>query len=183
MELASMLAGETFSDHPESVCPVIGSFLRAYNDRLDDDRRQDLYRYAAEVVGSRAPANVEHARADRLADWEAEMRRRRTKRPLLRSLWHLIGVEDQPPIEVLGPRAVRAIGRIGDRLHADALALIDELLAIGADDGVLAGPNTILDPAQISKPSRSWAETEHELEPLDHKGSRQAEARRYRLTS
>ena len=30
MELASMLAGEPFSDHPESVCPVIGSFLRAY---------------------------------------------------------------------------------------------------------------------------------------------------------
>ncbi len=48
MELASMLAGETFTDHPESVCPVIGSLLRAYNDRLDDDRRQDLYRYAAQ---------------------------------------------------------------------------------------------------------------------------------------
>ena len=28
MELASMLAGEPFTDHPASVCPVIGSFLR-----------------------------------------------------------------------------------------------------------------------------------------------------------
>ena len=27
MELASMLAGEPFSDHPASVCPVIGSLL------------------------------------------------------------------------------------------------------------------------------------------------------------
>ena len=48
-----MLAGEPFSDHPHSVCPVIGSFLRAYNDRIDDRRRQDLYAYAAAVVGSR----------------------------------------------------------------------------------------------------------------------------------
>ena len=54
MELASMLAGEPFSDHPLSVCPVIGSFMRAYNDRIDDRRRQDLFAYAAKVVGSRA---------------------------------------------------------------------------------------------------------------------------------
>ena len=31
-----MLAGDPFSDHPPSVCPVIGSFLRAYNDRVND---------------------------------------------------------------------------------------------------------------------------------------------------
>ena len=42
MELASMLAGEQFTDHPWSVCPVVGSFLRAYNDAIDDDRRQDV---------------------------------------------------------------------------------------------------------------------------------------------
>ena len=52
MELASMLAGEPFSDHPSSTCPVIGAFLRAYNDGLPDDRRQDLYEYAAKVVGT-----------------------------------------------------------------------------------------------------------------------------------
>jgi hypothetical protein len=32
MELASMLAGERFSDHPKSVCRVIAGFLRAYYD-------------------------------------------------------------------------------------------------------------------------------------------------------
>ena len=53
MELASMLAGEPFSDHPASACPVIGSFLRAYNDSIDDGRRQDLYALAARIVGSR----------------------------------------------------------------------------------------------------------------------------------
>jgi len=53
MELASMLAGEPFSDQPVSVCPVIGAFLRTYNDGVDDERRQDLYPYAALVVGTR----------------------------------------------------------------------------------------------------------------------------------
>ena len=43
MELASMLAGERFSDRPRSVCPVIAAFLRSYNDQVDDRRRQDLY--------------------------------------------------------------------------------------------------------------------------------------------
>jgi hypothetical protein len=74
MELASMLAGEQFTDRPRSVCPVIGSFLRAYNDRIDDRRRQDLYAYAAKVVGSRAAQDVQHARAERLGAWTLELR-------------------------------------------------------------------------------------------------------------
>ena len=77
MELASMLAGEQFSDHPASVCPVIGSFLRAYNDSVDDDRRQDLYAYASKVVGTRTSAEGQRARAERLLEWAAELRQRR----------------------------------------------------------------------------------------------------------
>ena len=49
MELASMLAGEEFSDQPVSVCPVIGAFLRKHNDSIDDERQQDVYAYAAKV--------------------------------------------------------------------------------------------------------------------------------------
>ena len=37
MELASMLAGEPFSDRPQAVCPVIGAYLRSYNDVVDSD--------------------------------------------------------------------------------------------------------------------------------------------------
>ena len=62
MELSSMLADEPFSDHPASVCPVIASLLRAYNDSIDDQRRQDLYGYAARVVGSRGSAELERRR-------------------------------------------------------------------------------------------------------------------------
>jgi len=53
MELASMLAGERFTDHPRSVDPVLAAFLREYNDRTDDRRRQDLYALASTVVGTR----------------------------------------------------------------------------------------------------------------------------------
>jgi hypothetical protein len=34
MELASMIAGGPFTDHPASVSPVIGAFLRVYNDSV-----------------------------------------------------------------------------------------------------------------------------------------------------
>src|SRR5437660_4762724 len=77
MELASMLAGEPFTDHPGSVCPVIGSFLRSYNDSVDDKRRQGLYEYASKAVGSRSDARTQQARAERLAAWAEEMQRAR----------------------------------------------------------------------------------------------------------
>lgn len=149
MELASMLAGDGFTDHPPSVCPVIGSFLRAYNDRVDDDRRHDLYRYAAEVVGSRAPTDVQRARAARLTDWGEEMWRRRIRRRLLPRAWRLIGVERQPPVEVLGTHTVQAIERISDRVHSEALGLIEELLAIGGDVGVSAARATNVNGAPV----------------------------------
>src|SRR5271170_2977442 len=71
MELASMLAGERFGDRPTSVCPVIGSILRAYNDNVDDRRRQDLYRFATDAVDTRRDHRVQRRRADAALDWAA----------------------------------------------------------------------------------------------------------------
>src|SRR5919109_5185322 len=65
MELASMLAGEPFSDRPATASPVIGAFLRTYNDGIDDERRQDLYPLAALIVGTAAGRRVEDERASR----------------------------------------------------------------------------------------------------------------------
>jgi hypothetical protein len=62
MELASMLEGNRFTDEPESVCPVIRDLLRAYNDRIDDESRQQLYGCAAAAVGSRSTPCVERER-------------------------------------------------------------------------------------------------------------------------
>ena len=136
MELASMLAGEPFSDHPACACPVIGSFLRAYNDSLDDERRQDLYAYAARVVGSRAGGAVQRARAERLADWEFELRRRRWLRRLLPERLRTIGLHPRHALDTAGTHAVHAIRRHTDATHQEALALIDELLAMGRPSSV-----------------------------------------------
>src|ERR1700757_1053138 len=74
MELASMLSGERFCDRPRSVCPVIGAILRVYNDNVDDRRRQDLYRFAADAVDTRRDYHVQRRRADMALEWAAARR-------------------------------------------------------------------------------------------------------------
>lgn len=133
MELASMLAGERFTDHPETACPAIGSFLRAYNDSIDDDRRQDLYAYAARAVGSRSSSQVERARADRILAWAGELGRRRFEW-LLPSSIRLLGGPRRIPAEAAGTHAVHAIRKHTDETHSAALALIDELLEMREPD-------------------------------------------------
>ena len=133
MELASMLAGESFTDHPVSVCPVIGSFLRAYNDSIDDSRRQALYEYASRVVGSRSAQCTQQARADRLAVWADEMYRSRRKW-FLRSPFRAIERLRKPPVDAIGTYAVHAIRRHTEETHLAVLGLIDELLTIGVRD-------------------------------------------------
>jgi hypothetical protein len=131
MELASMLAGEQFSDHPACACPVIGSFLRAYNDSIDDEHRQDLYAYASKIVGTRSGAQVQRARAARLFEWAFEMHLRRWSRRLLPSAVRPVGLRREPPMDAIGTHAVHSISRQTEATHAAVLSLIDELLAIG----------------------------------------------------
>jgi len=130
-----MLAGESFNDHPACACPVIGSFLRTYNDSLDDPRRQELYAYASRVVGSRASGAVARRRAERLGEWELELRRRRWTRRLLPERVRSAGLRHHHALDTVGTHAVHAIRRHTDATHAEALALIDELLEIGTGPG------------------------------------------------
>ena len=152
MELASMLAGEPFTDHPASVCPVIGSFLRSYNDSIDSDSRQGLYEYASKIVGSRASATIQQARAARLAQWADEMQRTRPAWFVLRSPLRAIARLRRPPVDAVGTYAVHSIREHTDRTHASALALVDELLSISDRDTrvsarVLAARTRALDTA------------------------------------
>lgn len=66
MELASVLGGERFSDHPSSVCPIVAAFLRGYNDHLSEELRTPwLLRWATDAVGTRhTDPEVIQARAD-----------------------------------------------------------------------------------------------------------------------
>jgi hypothetical protein len=128
MELASMLDAGPFTDHPRSVCPIIAAFLRSYNDWVDDRRRQDLYAYAAKVVGSRVSREVEAARTRRLMEWSAELEERRVKRVLFGSgRW--VKLPDAEPGDVAS-RVVHAIARQKDHPHQEVLAMVDELLEI-----------------------------------------------------
>jgi hypothetical protein len=123
MELASMLAGEPFSDHPRAVCPVIAGFLRRYNDQLPDGQQDELYAYASLAVGTSGSRSARRARARRLLEWAGEdmsARRPLRWRPRLFP-WDTIV---QPVVEfaVGMPPAQRrrAVGR-----------LLEELVAIG----------------------------------------------------
>lgn len=120
VELASMLAGEQFSDHPVSVCPVIAAVLRSYNDRADDFRRQDLYPYAAKIVGTRGSVHLEHMRSKYLSACVPQRRR---------GLWGwLFGATDSS-LDTLAARAVDHLCRRGEDKDNLVLELVDRLLA------------------------------------------------------
>jgi hypothetical protein len=125
MELASMLASERFSDRPASVCPVIGAILRTYNDNTDDELRQDLYRYASDVVGTRGGFELQRRRAEMALAWAAARYEGRWRRPR------------REPDPDWSPDLVaeHVIASLSRRITADAhtamLGLIDRLIALG----------------------------------------------------
>jgi hypothetical protein len=51
MELASYLAGEAWSDHPECTHPLLASLARDVNDHVGDDARGRLAPLIPEVIG------------------------------------------------------------------------------------------------------------------------------------
>jgi hypothetical protein len=132
MELASMLAGERFSDRPRSVSPVIAAFLRGYNDLVDDRRRQDLIRYASEAVGTAASEEVECARATRLVEW-ADERWGQGARPGVLGTFGSFWARRLPPTDPdsAGVYAIRSIHRGTGRVHGEVLAVLEELIAMG----------------------------------------------------
>jgi hypothetical protein len=69
VELASLIAREEFSDQPRCVCPVIGAFLRGWNDRAAHAERQRLAPYALRIVDSRGDRRVTHWRRDLCLEW------------------------------------------------------------------------------------------------------------------
>ena len=134
MELASMLAGERFSDRPVSVCPVIGSILRTYNDNVGDDRRDDLYRYAAEAVGTRGNFSLQLQRGAAAVAWAQARAGRRSQR------W--VPQPDCGP-DLIAEYVIASLGRIRSKrstrrgwsqaTHVALLELVDELIALGTE--------------------------------------------------
>jgi hypothetical protein len=135
MELASMLAGERFTDHPHFVARSIAAFLRGYNDLLDDTLRQDLYRYASLCVGTAGSATVEEARIGRLIEWGDAQWDRLTGASLLdrmRRSRARRGRAADP--ETAATYALRAFTHARPS-HREVLALVDELIEMGQAAG------------------------------------------------
>lgn len=73
MELASVLAGEDFSDHPTCVSPVIAMYMRQLNDLWDDETRQMLKPYIEKVLNTASSKHVELRRSQLAIDWLARI--------------------------------------------------------------------------------------------------------------
>lgn len=70
MEAVAYVAGKEHSDAPYCACPVIAAFLRVMNDNVPDDRRGALLSdFVFRLVGTKATANIEQARAFMVADF------------------------------------------------------------------------------------------------------------------
>jgi hypothetical protein len=119
IELASMLAGERFSDHPKSVCPVIAAFVRPYNDRVGPLLRNDLYEIAAMVVGTTGERELRRARAERCRERLVELEPASARHHLLRGG------------RSMAAACASAFVRSGR--HADALAFVRELVELGGE--------------------------------------------------
>ena len=134
-----MLAGERFGDRPVSVCPVIGAILRAYNDNVDEHRRQDLYRFAADAVDTRRDYHAQRRRADAALDWAIDRYRRRGGK--LPAPPDPEGVRDDIAYYVVGSLAGRGSrrGRWSDEDHRAMVALLEELIEIEREPA-LGGP-------------------------------------------
>jgi hypothetical protein len=130
MELASMLAGEPFTDRPKSVCPVISSFLMTYNDNVGDERRQVLYACAANVVGTRGSRAAAQARAQYLLCLLTELRLRR--HPWSRFLPRRRAAGRW--LETVAARTARLMAGHEDELDVDVCHVVDDLVALGSED-------------------------------------------------
>jgi len=67
-EVVAYLAGEPHTDRPECLSPVLGAFLRRWNDDLDDEGRQKLKPFLPRVIGT-ADDGQDEARAWLVTDW------------------------------------------------------------------------------------------------------------------
>ena len=75
MEAVAWLAGEPHSDRPACACPVIGTFMRSWNDAIPTDAKRNalLKPLLPLLVGSKSTAAVELKRSYLAFDWLARV--------------------------------------------------------------------------------------------------------------
>jgi hypothetical protein len=137
VELASLIGGERFTDRPRCVDPVIGGFLRTWNDGVGYADRQRLEPYASLVVGTGGYRRISRIRRDLCLSYagakldSAPLRRAATRLRMRARIAWSVGVF--PAIwlkEGAGAYAARACFARGG--SEQAFALLDRLLAVGS---------------------------------------------------
>ena len=128
MELAADLADEGHTDRPRCVDPVIGAFLRAFNDRMGHKDRQRLLPYAARAVGTRGPSRLAKARRELCLRFAGVQSAARTRVALL------VGVKPALVLdEGAGELAARAA--VAEDDVESGLGLLEALIAEGEEPG------------------------------------------------
>src|SRR5271156_4267673 len=71
MEAAAYVAGEPWSDHPTCACPIITSFMIAWNDGLPSDAERDrlLKPLIPDIVDTKSTPAVEERRSYMALNW------------------------------------------------------------------------------------------------------------------
>jgi hypothetical protein len=70
MEAVAFVTHKEWSAHPPCVCPVIGAFVRTWNDGLSDAERTDiLLPFVPRLLNTKRDEATERARAMMAADW------------------------------------------------------------------------------------------------------------------
>jgi hypothetical protein len=116
VELASMVAGEPFSDRPDCVCEVIAAYLRAWNDRAGYFQRQRLLPYTTRVIGSCADRATTRRRRDLCLIWgelvDADSGRARGLLARLRARFRLAWLLGLGPALRLNEGAAEYVARV-----------------------------------------------------------------------
>ena len=150
MEFVAWLADETHSDAPWCACPVLGAFVRVWNDSLNDvDRDRLLKPLIPRLVGSRSTPEVEHQRSylaldwlirEFLPTWLEQVDALRAHAVEIRALEAIRDLESAeaagPKVRAAGDAARDAIQPTVVRLQVSALDFVDRMLARGESSDV-----------------------------------------------
>ena len=99
MEAVAYVAGEPWSDKPACACPVLGAFMRAWNDDLPEADRDRLLRpLVRRLVGSRSPPEVEARRSWLAMDWLVRTHAPAWLRLTPALVPHAVALTDLPPL-------------------------------------------------------------------------------------
>jgi hypothetical protein len=137
MELASMLAGEPFSDAPDCACPVVSAYMRTWNDGLPYAERQKLKAYAPRAVGTRASRELTRRRVECCLQHSGARLAGRTRvgRRLERLRWRLriaAGIGIAPALRVRDGAAIYAARlALAQGGNPRAAEVLDDLIALG----------------------------------------------------